>query len=359
LKLLLILLKLLADYNFSFVYKKLVANGLSTRVLDSLLSNLPKDYVKLIGSQLDLVENFCAYCGSSSLINSNGGFMVCADCGSTVGGVIDESLPRAYSLDEINHRRHNAPVYSHKGNARTDISKNYSGFKDCRGVFINPSLAPLFNRIKRYNLQHDVSVVSLNISDVYFKLFDYHSSDVIKTAKRIFNYCQTKGLLKGHSVKGFVLASLNATFKVINCDYPESLDQLINWANLSLEDDDLLDKKSVYFHCKALNNSTVLKELGYTIKNVGNNIISPKRVGSLFNLSDKQTSLLNSYISSDKIKKQCGKDPKGWYAAFVYLICLHDCFWSQDEVADKMKITPVTLRKRVRDIKRLFPGYFV
>lgn len=348
--------KLLADSGFSFVYSKLKASDLSTSVLESLLVNpLPKDYSKLIEHQFDLVDARCDYCGSSLI--DTGGLFVCSDCGVCGGVKFDESLVRAYSADEINHRRHSEPVFVGGKIARTDIIKVYNGFKDYRSVLIKPELSALFNRLKEINLRNDFSLHSVNLSNNYFRLFDYHHPSVIKTAKRIFSYCSNEGLLKGHSVKGFVVASIHAAFKVVDYDYVETLDQLLNWAN-SVLDDDKLDPHEAFNHCTSINVNHVLSKLGYKIKKVGIDTVSFERVSSSFNLSSRHRSLLFDYVSSSKIKSQCGTDPKGWYAGLVYLI-LKECHFTQEEVAEKIGVTSVTLRKRVNAIKRLFPGHFV
>jgi len=345
--------KLLADSGFSVVYAKLKANDLGTSVLEYLLTNpLPKDYSKLIEHQFDLVDAHCDSCGSSLV--DDGGLFVCSDCGSCGGVKFDESLVRAYSADEINHRRHSEPVFGGGKVARTDITKAYNGFKDYRSVIIKPELSALFNRLKAINLRNNISLHSVNLSNNYFRLFDYHHPSVIKTAKRIFSYCNSEGLLKGHSVKAFVVASVHAAFKVVDYDYVETLDQLLNWAN-SVLDDDKLDPHEVFNHCASINVNHVLSKLGYKIKNVGIKTVSLERVCSSFNLSTHQRSLLSKYVSSSKIKNQCGTDPKGWYAGLVYLIS----DFTQEEISEKMGITSVTLRNRVKAIKRLFPGYFV
>jgi transcription initiation factor TFIIB len=166
---------------------------------------------------------------------------------------------------------------------------------------------------------------------------------ISETAWRIYIEVAKKKLTMGRSIDGFVAASLYAAIRIH--EVPRLLEDVSEAA--------MIPNRSL-FRSLAIINSEILPILGLIYHPISAKQLTfafGNRLGLPMELQLRAVSILKE-ISK---KQFCtGKDPKGFAAAVLYFVAKDSFFKrTQSEVALVAKITEVTIRSRLKDIKRI------
>jgi len=167
---------------------------------------------------------------------------------------------------------------------------------------------------------------------------------VYDIAWRIYIAAAKKKLTMGRTIEGFVAASLYAAIRVH--EIPRLLEEISDICLVSRR--------------------TITRALGELVKeilpefNLKYKPITPEQLIFRFGNELKipieiQKKALNLFSESSKNGLSTnGKDPKGFAASAIYMAAKPTEYHkTQTEVSDKAKITEVTLRTRIKDIKEL------
>ncbi|MFX1572710.1 MAG: transcription initiation factor IIB family protein [Promethearchaeota archaeon] len=284
------------------------------------------------------------HCCEDPCFKYEDGNKVCINCGTILGQIYVEDERRAYSKEEVNSRRQTEPSWRDFG-PRTILPSNKV---DSKGNVINAKKGLMFSRLSKIQ-RSLVNSLERNLWEAKPKLKLYASKlnipeYIVETAWRIYIEVAKKKLTMGRSIEGFIAASIYAAIRIH--EFPKLLDDV--------------------YDASLVPSRTIFRSLGMIVKDIlpvlslDYHPISAEQLVFLFgnrldlpeDIKIKALKVLNN--TSKKGLSFIGKDPKGLAAAVLYLVAHSTEFKkTQVEVAQAAKITEVTLRSRVKDIKIL------
>jgi len=281
-------------------------------------------------------------CCDTPNIREERGFFVCMNCGMVHDVVIDTTPRRAFTAEEVRNRKGSEPVYSIIG-PRTLIR----GSRDAKGSQLNGEQKLKFSRLAKihrslttsYERNLYVALPSLDRFQEQLGLPDI----VAKDALRIYTQAVREKLTLGRTNDAILGASILSAVRVH--DVPRSLKEILDMTGL--------DRKRTIraFH---LITQRILPKFNLKVQH-----FSPVRyvdkffeeLGSSMNIRNEAIDLLKRCMK--KGLPVAGKDPRGLAAAAIYLAGMK--FGekkTQNEIATTLRITEVTLRNRIKEIKR-------
>ncbi len=283
-------------------------------------------------------------CCENQCVDLRNGQIICINCGMVFGNQLIRKERRAFTSDELRKRKRTQVKWRNFG-PRTLLPNNNV---DSNGHHINAKRKLLFKRLSK--IQRSLtSGIERNLWDAKPKMKLLVSKlnipeYVYQTAWRIYISVAKKKLTMGRSIDGFVSASLYAAIRVH--EIPRLLEEI----------------------CKACVTSrrTVIRSLGILIKEVlpelnlkYKPITSEQlvfRFGNKLKIPFKTQKEALKLLKTSSIKglSTNGKDPKGFAASAIYMVARSTKHRkTQTEVSDIAKITEVTLRTRLKDIKEV------
>ena len=307
-------------------------------------NNNYKDRLKQVKS----ISNNPEKCCYAPQVESNNGDIVCMKCGMTFGRKYVDDERRQYNQQEVDERKHNEPRWREVG-ARTLIPNvKY----DAKGKYLTNNHKQLFNRLSK--VQNSlISSIERNFWDAKPQLkmicTKLNISHVIKdTAWSIYKESAKKKLTMGRSIIGFVTASLYVAIRIH--EFPMTLDEVTEGATIP---------RRITHSALGIVVQQVLPEMGLKYKPITPELLIVK-FGNELNLSTIIQRNAVSMLENARIKgfTSNGKDPKGVAASLLYFVGKNSSDIgdrrTQSEIAEVSKITEVTLRSRVKDIKNCF-----
>jgi transcription initiation factor TFIIB len=281
-------------------------------------------------------------CCDNPCITSKDGELVCINCGMVFGSDIIETEARAYTKEEIDQRKRTEIRWREFG-PRTVLPTTRT---DSKGHIINPKGKSLFNRLSKIQ-KSLVSSIERNFWEAKPKLNLLTSKmnlpDYIKdTAWKIYSLSAQKKLTMGRSIDGFIAASLYAAIRIN--EFPRLLDEVC---------DASMTPRKIVHHSLGLIFKEVLPELGLKYKPITAEQLVFRFGGELGLSMPTQKNALNLLRNATKKGlTRIGKDPKGLAASVIYMAAKkNNERKTQAEVSEIAKITEVTLRTRIKDIK--------
>jgi transcription initiation factor TFIIB len=280
-------------------------------------------------------------CENQRIVIKNG-IKVCLNCGIVSGIELIQKERRAFTAEELKKRRRTQPVWRDFG-PRTILprsKKDYKGYKfnskqKSRLSRLSKIQSSLISGIER-NLWEAKPKMDLLVSKLNIPKY------VQEIAWKIYVAAAKKKMIMGRTIEGFVAASLYVAIRVH--EIPRLLEEI--------SDRCLVSRR------------TITRSLGEIVKNILPELnlkykpIKPEqlifRFGNELKIPIKtQKKALTLYSnSSEKGLSINGKDPKGFAASAIYLAAKPtEHRKTQTEVSEVAKITEVTLRTRVKDIK--------
>ncbi|TFF97472.1 MAG: transcription initiation factor IIB family protein [Promethearchaeota archaeon] len=279
-------------------------------------------------------------CCDNPDIRTINGETVCVNCGMVFERNIVAQQKRAYTAAEVEERRRTEPTWRKYG-ARTTIPSAKKGDN------MSPDQKVLFRRLAK--IQNSlVSSIERNFWEARPQLKMATSSLNIpsyieETAWKIYTEAVKKKMTVGRTIKGFIAAALYAAIRVH--EHPIILNEICEVLEIS-------EHKVV--NALGLLINDILPKLGLKYHS-----ITPQklifRFGSDLDIPVKQQKKANDLLTNafERGLRKTGKDPRGFAVAALYLATLRTPFQkTQSEFAEVAGITEVTLRSRIKDIKR-------
>ena len=297
-----------------------------------------KNYKELF-DQEKLSEDKCC---QSPCIDIRGGNEVCLNCGMVLDRHLAEDERRAYNNEEKEKRKQTEPRWSNFG-SRTIIPKEKI---DYNGRSFNVEKKALFSRLSK--IQNSlISSTERNFFEAKPRMKQLVSKLSIpkyihETAWKIYAVAAKKKLTMGRSIDGFISASLYAAIRVH--EFPKILEEISDGAMIS---------RKLVVHSLGLILRYVLPELNLNYKPINPEQLIFKFSNELGLPLEIQKNALKLFSNSAKTEiSQIGKDPKGLAASAIYLAAKKTKDRkTQTEIAEIAKITEVTLRTRIKEIK--------
>ena len=251
---------------------------------------------------------------------------------------------RAYSADEVDERRHTETKWREFG-PRTMIANPKM---DISGQYLDPKQKRLYSRLSK--IQNSlVNSMERNFWEAKPKLKLLVSrlnipEYIRETAWKIYTLVAEKKLTTGRSIDGFIAASLYAAIRIH--EFPRLLD-------------DILEASMTSKH-------TVIRSLGIIVKDIlpilklkYSPITAEQLVYKFGNELKFPMDLIRNALnllqeSKKKGLNRVGKSPKGIAAAVLYLSAKnHNLVVTQAQISNIAKVTEVTLRERIKEIKNI------
>lgn len=296
------------------------------------------DYKEKIYSGLKNKESCC----EKPCIDVRNGEKVCLNCGMVYGAEFIQKERRAYTYDELKKRKRTQPT-SRKFGPRTIIPNSGT---DYRSNNLNAKRKTKFSRLSKVQ-RSLTSGIERNLWDAKPKMKLLVSklnipNYVYENAWRIYTAAAKKKLTMGRSIEGFIAASLYVAIRFN--EVPILLEEISDLSmvsrrtithSLGLLVKEILPKFNISY--KPIKPEQLIFKFGNDLKIP---IKTQKRALNLLKNSSKRGLSMN------------GKDPRGFAASAIYMAAKPTKHRkTQNEVSDIAKITEVTLRSRVKDIK--------
>lgn len=285
-------------------------------------------------------------CPQPEIIVSRDGMRVCQNCGMTFGQAFVDSERRAYTNEEVASRRRTEPKWRSFG-PRTVITGVGT---DARGHHLEARKQALYSRLSKIqgslvsSLERNFWEAKPKLNALALKLSI--PSQIVETGWKIYTEVARQKLTMGRSIDGFVAASLYAAIRIHN--FPRLLEEIIETGVIPL--------RSVH---RSL--GLIVRQVFPVLKMKYRPVTTRSlvfRFGNELKLSmATQTSAADMLMESKKRGlKSMGKDPKGLAAAALYMACKTAAEKrTQAQIAEVARITEVTLRTRVKQIRSYLP----
>ncbi len=281
-------------------------------------------------------------CCSEPRIDVRDGNQVCLNCGMVIEKAFVGNEKRAYTAEEVDKRKQTEVRWREFG-SRTMLPNER---KDSKGRTFNSEKKTLFSRLSK--IQNSlVSSIERNFWEAKPKLKQLVSKMNIpnyihETSWRIYTLAAKKKLTMGRSIDGFIAASLYAAIRVH--EFPKLLEE-VSEASMS--------PRRTVIRSLGLLVREVLPELNLNYKPITAEQLIFKFGNELSLPMSTQKQALKLLVQSSKHGlARTGKDPKGFAASVLYMAAKSTPERkTQAEISDVAKITEVTLRTRIKDIK--------
>lgn len=288
-------------------------------------------------------------CCENMQIEKRNGEYICTNCGMVWDLELVQHERPAYTEKERRIKKQNEPVFKKIGN-RTYIGKNSKKKTDGKGNKISKKSEVLFNRLMKIQ-RSLVSSYERNLWEAYPKMNlicrKLNIPDHIKeTAWKIYRNSAKRGFTQGRSIKGFVCASLYAAIRVY--EFPRILDDLVGIIGT-------MRRRIINALSYIIND--VMPEFGLKYKPANMAVLTSwfvNRLGLSVTAEKKALKILDIWKKKSGRLAMGGKDPRGFAAASIYIGCKYGNIGkiTQNEICEAVGITEVTLRSRIKDIKK-------
>ncbi|MFX1313220.1 MAG: transcription initiation factor IIB family protein [Promethearchaeota archaeon] len=253
-----------------------------------------------------------------------------------------ENERRAFGMEEIEKRKQTEPRWRDFG-SRTILSPSKVDYK---GNYLKAENITLFSRLSK--IQNSlISGVERNFWEAKPKMRQIVSKLIIpeyihEIAWKIYTMAAKRRLTMGRSIDGFIAASIYVAIRMH--EFPKLLEEVSNAA--------MINRKAVV-HALGLLVREILPELNIIYKPISAKQLIFKFGNELgLSMEIQKNALKLLFNSSMKGLNSNGKDPKGLAASAIYLAAKSSGVKkTQTEIAKTAKITEVTLRTRIKEIR--------
>ena len=289
--------------------------------------------IKKMIANMSKATNVCSECGGSIISIEEKGETVCDQCGL----IMDERLvdfshsgKRAYTYQEKNNREQTgAPI---------SILLPDMGLSTVidKSKINNPDL----KRAAKWNTRITWQKRNLLIATTELKRISSNlnlPNHVKEDAMRFYIEAFKRKLLRGRSINAMVAACLYLASRRKNI--PRTLQEILNEASVSAK-----DVRRSY--------SILVRELNVKTSSTDPLSLIPRYINELGLDAETERiahNILKVYIENFSVS---GKDPKGLCAGAIYLASkMRDKGFTQQNIAEIIGITEVTLRSRFKELK--------
>ena len=296
----------------------------------------------------------CLICKTNHIVTDHeSGEVICSSCGTVISDRIQEiSRPewRIYSAEQENDRsRTGIPITLAKADMglATIIGKDD---RDASGHLLDGAMRNRMQRLRTWDLRTRSHTSSdRNLVQAFSKLDMLKdklalSDAVVEKIAYIYRKVQHRGLIRGRTISGLIAAAIYAGCREM--ETPWTLKDIAAASNVKRKD-------------IARNYRMLVFELDLKVPNA-DPIKCIVKVANRANLTEN-TKRQAITIMKDVAKKEisAGKDPMGLAATVLYLSCLKTGEEiTQTQIAQASGVTEVTVRNRLKDLKRkLHPNW--
>jgi transcription initiation factor TFIIB len=270
------------------------------------------------------------------------GQIVCINCGMISGKCFVTHEKRAYTKLEVNNRRHNEPAWREFG-PRTMLSTNNCDFQGKTLSAKSRTLMARLIKIQRSlvnSLERNFWEAKPKLKKLAYKI--NIPAYIQDTAWRIYCEVAKKRLTMGRSIDGFVSASLYAAIRVHA--YPKLLEEVCEGSMVP---------QRTFFRSLGMIVREILPILDYHYQPISEDqliFLIGNKLGFPMDVQMEALKIMNRAFKNNSAT--IGKDPKGIAASTLYVAAKRfHMNKTQTEISDAAKITEVTLRSRLNDIK--------
>jgi transcription initiation factor TFIIB len=289
----------------------------------------------------------CKNCKGQTVVFDHGtGEKICSGCGivlSVEREIVDPLLDMSTNLSSMNLGTPSSLAH-HDKNLSTMIS--YSNV-DADGVAIRVEQRSAIQRMRRWNkISNNNRSYHRNLKNAFAVLIRIKdklslSDTIVEKSAYYYRKILDQNLIKGRSIKGFVVACVYASCREMNV--PRTIEEI---AEISDADKIFAGK------CYRL----LVRKLKVRLPSI-DSTSHLARIANNANISEKtlrHAIQMMSQIKDDPIS--FGKDPCAIAVAVLYGACLDKGEkTSQSRISLAGNVSVVTLRKRFLDIKKIFP----
>ncbi|MGB7637150.1 MAG: TFIIB-type zinc ribbon-containing protein [Nitrososphaeraceae archaeon] len=291
----------------------------------------------------------CSICGSNQIItDTESGETICSKCGQVLLDKILETQPEPQNFPES---------YGSNNRSRTGMSTSLARHdmglstiigrtdRDASGQKIDPLMRSTMERLKTWDMRTQTHTpTDRNLKQAFFQLGVLKdklglSDTVVEKTAYIYRKAQQRMLIRGRTISGILSAAICISCRELGT--PRTLKDISVGSNVRLKE-------------VARSYRLLCFELDLKIP-----IVDPmkcvSRVANKANLNEKTkrqaAEIMNNVIQRETLS--AGKDPMGLAASVLYLASLNTGEnITQANIADAAGVTEVTIRNRVKDLKK-------
>lgn len=289
----------------------------------------------------------CKNCKGQTVVFDHGtGEKICSGCGivlSVEREIVDPLLDMNTNLSSMNLGTPSSLAH-HDKNLSTMIS--YSNV-DADGVAIRVEQRSAIQRMRRWNkISNNNRSYHRNLKNAFAVLIRIKdklslSDTIVEKSAYYYRKILDQNLIKGRSIKGFVVACVYASCREMNV--PRTIEEIAE-----ISDTDKIFAGKCY--------RLLVRKLKVRLPSI-DSTSHLARIANNANISEKtlrHAIQMMSQIKDDPIS--FGKDPCAIAVAVLYGACLDKGEkTSQSRISLAGNVSVVTLRKRFLDIKKIFP----
>jgi len=295
----------------------------------------------------------CSVCGSEQLITiPDSGEIVCEHCGVVISDKTEEKGPEWRTFAKVavggegNDENRTGMPFSL---ARSDMGLSTiigRTNKDAKGSKINSSMLSAIERLRTWDSRTQVyTSTDKNLTQAFAQLYTLKDklglpSAVIEKTAYIYRKAQENRLVLGRSISAVLVAAIYTACREMGI--PRTLNDIATKSNVK--------RKSVAKCYRQL-----LLGLDLKIPMV-DPIKCITRIANKAEITEKtKHQAINLMNIVTEIEISAGKDPMGLAATVIYASCIRTGeIKTQKEIANAADITDMTLRTRLKDLKRHF-----
>ena len=291
----------------------------------------------------------CSICGSNQIItDTESGETICSKCGQVLLDKILETQPEPQNFPES---------YGSNNRSRTGMSTSLARHdmglstiigrtdRDASGQKIDPLMRSTMERLKTWDMRTQTHTpTDRNLKQAFFQLGVLKdklglSDTVVEKTAYIYRKAQQRMLIRGRTISGILSAAICISCRELGT--PRTLKDISVGSNVKLKE----VARSYRLLCFELDLKIPIVDPMKCVSRVANKAKlneKTKRQGA---------EIMNNVIQRETLS--AGKDPMGLAASVLYLASLNTGEnITQANIADAAGVTEVTIRNRVKDLKK-------
>ena len=291
----------------------------------------------------------CSICGSNQIItDAESGETICSNCGQVLLDKILETQPEPQNFPES---------YGSNNRSRTGMSTSLARHdmglstiigrtdRDASGQKIDPLMRSTMERLKTWDMRTQTHTpTDRNLKQAFFQLGVLKdklglSDAVVEKTAYIYRKAQQRMLIRGRTISGILAAAIYIACRELGT--PRTLKDISVGSDVRLKE----VARSYRLLCFELDLKIPIVDPMKCVSRVANK-------AKLNEKTKRQAAeIMNNVIQRETLS--AGKDPMGLAASVLYLASLNTGEnITQANIADAAGVTEVTIRNRVKDLKK-------
>lgn len=293
-------------------------------------------------------NSVCSVCGyNQTITDTESGEIICSKCGQVISDKIEEILPEWRNFTSSDGSNDKSRIGMSTSLARHDMGLSTiigRTDRDASGQKIDAAMRSTMDRLRTWDFRTQThSPTDRSLRQAFFQLDVLKdklglSDPVVEKTAYIYRKAQERGLVRGRTISGILAAAVYIACRELGT--PRTLKDIAADSNVKLHEV-AKSYRLLYFE---LDLKTPIVDPLKCIAKVANKA----------NLSEK-TKRQAAEIMNNVTKREisAGKDPMGLAASVLYLSSFNTGETiTQNNIAYAAGVTEVTLRNRVKDLKK-------